>query len=741
MAEEHFRYRRWAEGPREGELALGTEVALVVDAPPTALMTQAVADFATFCERCMQFKLGESAAGGQAIRLRLTGSLPEPYDVLDPAGETFTLEISPAGVLLEARHERGLLHGTHYLERLMADRGGPYLQPGRRQMAPQFMPRMTAGMGMQPENMDAYLSLLSHFGANGVHRGVNLHTYTRSSLLPALNSPGYEENIQRLRAWTEQLLRHGLDAYFVLHSAPLAADHSVFLDDPTRRGAPYKVSQDMAPQNVLCSSNETVLAYYEETVENLFREIPGAAGAVIIVGGEGFMHCYSRPYGDFEGHSSCRQCRDKAPAGEVVRLANRLAAAVKRAGQEKVLFAWPYSAFTWSGEADPGQLEWIAGLSEEVLVLSNFDTGSVDKQNRAGVVLYDYNIKSVGPSEVFQAQADQLQTAGRPVFAKTESNTTTVVNCLPYVPVHFRWHRRFQEMQALGVAGYMNQWHFYGPNGSLPEELQYHAVWSPAAETEELLARAAERDFGVTGETTEQVVEAWREMSEAWDDFPYSAMTAGEREFYFRGPLHYGPAQPLIFNEQDDYRLPSAFFGLRGDLVSVLLPEEREEAWRHPKPRYVSNLLLTLPYGTERYLELVSRCRTRWAHGVTRLQEALGPEPPERAQMELDICTLIEIHLTTAENVVRFYAARERLWREPLDVQGFRGVVAELSAILREEIANAERSLPVLEREFRVRPYNREMVEEKLRQCRLVVEEELPMFDSSVRFHVWYGFP
>ena len=71
-----------------------------------------------------------------------------------------------------------------------------------------------------------------------------------------------------------------------------------------------------------------VRACQQEAVESLFSAGPGVAGAILLIGGEGFMHCYSRPYGHFEGYSSCPHCRDKAPSGEIANLVNRMAAAV-----------------------------------------------------------------------------------------------------------------------------------------------------------------------------------------------------------------------------------------------------------------------------------------------------------------------------------------------------------------------------------------------------------------------------
>ncbi len=737
LESEHFRYRRFGPvEPAADEWRLPSRCSLRVDAPPTPLMEQAVADFTTFCQTCMQVEL-RPGHDGPGICLRLTGGGAERPGPLDPAGESFVIEVGPAGVEVTAPYERGLLHATHMLERLMADRGAPCLPIGRHDYAPRFMPRIS--LGSVPPT-PAYLALMSHFGANGVRFGVHLDAICPSRVIPELDAPGSAGRLRDLNARIAQLGRHGIDAYLCVSTSLLPPDHPAFRRDPTLAGAPYRVFDDMPLRHVLCTSHPDVQAYHAETVEALFRAVPEAAGAVFIIGGEGLMHCYTRPLGPFKGYSSCPRCQDREPAAAVAGFVNLVGAAVKRANPRGVAFAWPYSAFTWSG-ADRAQLRWIEGLSRDVEVLGNFDTNSSDERNGAGVVLYDYNIKSVGPSAVFREQARQTAKLGRRIFAKTESNATPSVHFLPYIPVHFRWRQRFREMADIGVAGYMGQWGFYGMNASLPEEMQVHAIWNPDTPDEALLTRAARRDFGLDAAAAGQVVEAWRTLSGAWDDFPYSAMTNGEREFYCRGPLHYGPAHPLIFNIQNRYNLPAAFFGLSGDLWAMSTPEERERLMREAKPRYVSELLMTLPYGVARYLELTTRCRQQWADGVAALKQALGPKPTERARMELDVCELIDIHLAAIEHTVRFHAAREHLWQTAVDVPAFKETMEHLKEVLRAEIANAERSLPILERDFRVRPYDADMVRAKIRQCRYVLEDELPIFDVTVRFHVWNDYP
>jgi hypothetical protein len=277
----------------------------------------------------------------------------------------------------------------------------------------------------------------------------------------------------------------------------------------------------------------------------------------------------------------------------------------------------------------------------------------------------------------------------------------------------------------------MGQWFFYGMNGSIPEELQYHSVWNPERTAEELLATIARRDFKLEGEAVNKALQAWRELSAAWTDFPYSAMTCGEREAYMRGPWYLGPSHPLIFNEQSAYGLDPGFFQRRGDLIESLSDSEIQAL--SGKPRYVCNTLFCLPFGTKEFLRLAKACRDAWDRGTLALVAACGEDPTPEALSELNVCRILSCHLHSLVNTAEFYSVREKLGAEPCPPEAFSAAFETLSEIVVREIANARTALPIVDGDPRLgygfnygEVYNPEMIRSKIRQCEFVLNKEIP---------------
>lgn len=739
LAGEHHRYGPAPARSDQGGLPLPTRVRIEAPEPAGPLTRRALAAFGKFLAQCLSTTVGPEAEF--VFRFALQPGLP-------PSG--FRSEVSEEGVSITAATEGGLLEATHYYERELIDRGGN-LPAGKLERHPTLATRFSEsvfapghhGVTNYPQET---IELMQHFGANALRRIVVLGDLWQSATLPELDAPERELSLADIRKEAGKAVEAGMDYFLILVCKALPADHEVFQNHPEIRGAREEIFLEETSgrgHHVLCSGHPLVHRAYGEVVTNIYKSIPELAGAIVLVGGEGFHHCYMRPAG--EELTNCPHCRDRDPHQQVAQLVNTLFAAVKAGTPRARLMAWPYGAFIWSRQ-DPTESAWIDHLEDGVEVLSNIATGEPDPTNDAGAILYDYNIKIPGPNERFAAQAQRCRERGLRFHVRTETNTTPDTFFVPHLPVHFRWYERFRAVRESGAAGFMGQWYFYGMNGSLPEELQYHSVWNPERKVEDLLATVARRDFGLEGSAVDEALRAWRLLSDAWDDFPYSAMTSGEREAYMRGPWYLGPAHPLIFNEQSRYELDSGFFLRRGDL-SELLPEGEVEALPG-KPRYVCNTLFCLPFGTREFLRLAVSCRDRWEQGTRALLAACGKNPTPEAEGELRVCQILACHLHSLVNTAEFLSVREQLGIVPSSAGSFQEAFKNLSQIVEREIANAQNALPLVESDPRLGfghnygpVYDGAMIRAKIRQCEFVLRKELPRISSVIRFHVWSQFP
>ncbi len=409
-------------------------------------------------------------------------------------------------------------------------------------------------------------------------------------------------------------------------------------------------------------------------------------------------------------------------------MVNGIAKAAHRAKPTAKVFVWPYSADFWSGD-DFAQTELIRHLSSEVCFLSNFETPYPYELNKAKSWVIDYNIRNIGPSQQFAVQSQDLADKGAPHYAKTESSTSVFFFSIPYIPVHYRWFERYQSLRESHVPGILAKWHFYGLTGSVPEELLCETVWEEDVDVDRVLGDIARRDFGDAN--IPLVLSAWRKLSEAWEKIPISHLLFGERHGYMKGPLWLGPAHPLIFDVQRDYSLSDRF--VKQDPGR---PFSRKPSGQPPLTtphQFSSDLLFTYPF-TPAAVESALRSGIRaWEAGLRVLERAMGSQPTPRAIMELDVCRTLAIILRTGLNVVRFYRTRDALLCGKGSEPMLRRRMQQLTRILDEEIDNAERALPVLERDPRIgytssygRPYSAEMVREKIRQCLYVRNVELP---------------
>jgi len=732
LTNEHFRYhRRVGEAPLADEIDLSGGYAIDLQVHETPLLTRMRRDFQEFMDKCMCAYVDNEADQAHTISFALAGASDD---------ESFSIGLSDEGIKIEAGGERGLLHASHYLERQFAFRGGPFAKKGVIARSPAFSPRISNTVFDAP---DEYLSLLSHFGVNGLRLAVCLWDYAGSHSVPELANPSRTENVERLNALCDKAAAHGIDIYLAVMTGFFSDDAPVFAKRPGMKGAllNYETPGD---RYCLCSSHPDTLLCYREAFADLAGAVPSLGGLALIVGGEGFVHCFTRPKAPPGRNTSCPRCAGRNPSEDVANLVNLAAESVHAVNSKVKVFAWPYSAFAWSGDADFAQVELIRNLNEDVLFLSNFDTPHAVRFGDSEAFLADYNIVNIGPSEQFKEQSRALEETGKAHYAKYEDAVEPGWFFLPYLPLPYRWIERTDRMKEWKVAGCMSKWEFYGFTGSIPEEILCEITWKSDTDPDELMTRIARRDFG---EVSDKILRGWKVLSDVWPRIPASHMIYGERQYYMKGPVYLGPAHPLIFDVQNRYGLGSRFFTLRGDASEILSESEIQELTKTSPPRYSSDLLFTYPFGAEAVEEDFKSAMDEWEAGVGLIAEALGDNPNERARMELNVCRILGMHLRAAWNVTRFYRARDSFFTSSGTRDTIDETMRRLTEILDDEIDNAKRALLILEDDFRIgygyhygQAYDVEMVRDKIRQCEYVRNVELPGLTSGILFHVYQQY-
>lgn len=727
--------------PEPDEVEIDSTWGLVFDLPETPLTKKTEELFRRFLKKCMNVSLGDS--GSKRIAFRID----ERIDGL----ENSVIQVDDDGVDVAVSHEKGALHAGMRMLKIFSERKAPFLARGRIENSPRFSRRITSTMfytsDLKLADVDEafphdYLALMAFHGVNGVFWEIDFHDYCGSNVLPELTCPDYLRNVEKLRSTVDRLAAYGIGMHFLYSVRVLPESHPLFQAHPEVKGAFVDIGKE-EKGFCLCSSNEKALNLYEDALEKLHRDVPGLAGPILLVGGERFTHCFTRPAPPLRNKTNCAACAKRKPAEVVANMVNRVAAAARKASPDAEVLCWPYSAFTWSGPEDDFQLELLKNLSAEVCSLANFSTGEIWPDS--GALLGDYNIMKPGPAARFKAQAAELAKRGKPIYAKAECSTTPFMFHVPYLPVLHRWAERakaLKEFRKNDVKGVFYHYRYYGFCGSVVDELAFASVWNDV-EFEDFLKRYCLREYG---EFSPDMLTGWRKMSDAWGMIPYSMALSGERQYYVKGPIYLGPAHPFVFTVQNDYGLKRGFTRIRG---SVLFPDvSDEERETLSVPAYASDLMFTWPMGVEKCEAALLRLHDAWTAGAKTFSDSFR-NPNDNAVLDAGICENIGIHFKTAHNLIRFYRQRDAFLSEGgANAAIIDEKTEEMKKILEEEIANCHRAIELLDKDPRLGygysygiVYDADMIREKIAQCEHVINVEMPKLASGLRFHMFGVYP
>ncbi|HZT32286.1 MAG TPA: hypothetical protein VFA33_20530 [Bryobacteraceae bacterium] len=686
--------------PAPGEVALdaGWSIAARSSSP---VVETAVREFREFLSVAMEAPVRSS--GGKTIAVAVGCGAPPPKP------EGFEITVAPGAIRVCGHDDRGAMQGLHYLENSMRLRRAPFVAAGRQQHAPRYSPRITCAPFDSKSELEApvdqytdgMLARISRGGFNAIWVWGDLDEVAHSDVYPELDQ-GARERQARLNRLISRASRYGIDVYMQLASRPLP--EAFYRRHPDVRGSALPAYGGV---NILCTSVPEVRAYLRSAVRDLMTSVPGLKGIMFIVGGEGFMHCYTR-------RNTCPRCSRRKPEETIAEFSTALFEGARSGNPRAAVALWPYSASnTWSRD-DTTQSRLIRRLPRGMILLTEFGKEGAISFGGTTIPAYDYPITIPGPSERFVTQAALAREQALGLWTKTEHAIALEFVQTPYIPVFFQWSERYRNMRAIAnLTAVFGNWMHYGFTPSRAADVFYWNIWEQSPDADDLLRRIARRDFGEAA--AGYAVQAWKSFSEAIRQYPFSGPVA-------MGPVQAGPSHPLFL---DPSYKPAHGAGRQ----------------------FKNDLNWTRPWGPELAIAQFDKMEKLWAPGVEELERCVAAADPDlraEARRELGVARALLASLRSARNVARFYLLRDQLAaaEKAGDKAHAREWITAMAAVAAAERDNARDSLPFVRADSRLGYansgkndqtgvarggiYSPASIEKKIAQVNRLLREQIP---------------
>lgn len=548
------------------EITIRQDWSIIVGADTDPLVGVMAEDLAVFLRERMGLRLSVNHEKEGAIGHTRAVVLTDHDRGNLSSHDSFTIRVAKDVVAVQGQNAAGLRDGVVRLVDWMAFRAAPILPVGEEIATP----RLAMRIGTVPR-MGTYRDLV-FMGYNGViisptdtSSATPFNAVSASRAIPELEHLHDPSLVQALAAKAREARRYGLKTYVSLSMWDFyPADAPIFANHPGLRGAEAYKHTDRPPAGyLLCTEDPLMRRYLAESIEGIFESIP-LDGALIIVGGEEFPHCFMRPSGVDKGHTNCARCEILGAETVVANLCNGLAQAARKANPEAILVAWPYSAKYFWG-ADDDQMAFIEKLKPGTALLTEVEKDeTLVKEGGVRKAIWDYSIDLIGPTERAKRQIAACKKAGVGVYLKSEPELAFEAAGLPYIPCVDRWFDRADALAASGADGaWVLAW--FRPNqGTTSAEVYKYAWWNPAPDRETLLTMLAKRIAG-SEKAAAHLRQAWKHVSAA---IPWSP----ELPPYFLGPYYLGPSHPMCADPEA--ALP-ACFEAKSEFAAHVLKEAR----------------------------------------------------------------------------------------------------------------------------------------------------------------------
>lgn len=571
------------------------------------------------------------------------------------------------GIIVCGLEERGVAQGCYYIEDSMNLNQGAVLEYQDVVRYSKFSPRMTHsgyGLDMFP---DAHLKAIAHSGMDAILLFVKDVDRTPHGYLD------FNELIWRAEGF-------GLDVY--------AYSYYVSEKHPDDEGA---------------------LEHYESTYGKLFKSCPGLKGVVLVGESMEFPskdpHTTGRPYYEstLENNPEGKPSPGWYPCYDYPQWLTMVKKVIRDKNPQADIVFWSYN---WGYVEADARLALIRNLPKDISLLVTyemFETFEISEEIEIRCV--DYTLFFEGPGKYFISEAEEAVKQGIRLYAMCNTGGLTWdIGVIPYEPAPYQWKRRYDGLlearEKWGLTGLMESHHFgYFP--SFISELTKWAYWSSSPTFDEIVFRIAVRDYGK--ENADKILEVWGYYSEGIRKY----ISTNEDQY---GPFRIGPAYPLLFLEEETIPSPPhVLFG--GNSICK------------PLYYYDPTKLSTLYYELESLGEMLELYE-RGNQILESIVKTLVGRRKEQGEKFLGLGKFIARSTKTTINVKKWFLLKLELLeragdknrictegnsiahiQKPGPMSSSReksDIVREMIALGEEEIANAESTIPLVERDSRL---------------------------------------
>ena len=625
----------------------------------------------------LDLPIAEKAAGPQ-IRIEVVENADR---------KAFGWEVSDREIRLSGTEDSIRRAGFH-LEDHLNLREGPFLQPGKQEFHPQFSPRMIhSGWGMD-EYPDSHLRAIAHAGFDSII------VFVKGMNRTAVGELDFNDLIRRAAV-------HGLGVYFYS-----------YLDT-------YKSPDDPDTDE-----------FFDQSVGTLFRECPEAKGLILV--GES---CYfptkdpranPAPKGTPK-HGDPRPVSGFFPCSDYPEWLDKVKKAVRKYAPEADIVFWTYN---WGKQPAPERIALIDSLPKDITLEATFEMFEIhrDRYPNHQMMQTDYSITFPGPGTYFTSEAEAAKRNGLKLYAMANTGGTTWdCGVMPGLPVPQQFFRRFDALlnqRKNGLAGLMDS-HHYGWFPTVVCECARWKFYNDKTDLNDLLRKIAVRDFGEAA--ADAVVEAWSMWSSAVDVY-----TPGFEDL--NGPFRIGPAYPFIFQTALYPHVEANMkFPVRPGASKTIL-----DLYYHPEQIY------GMTFCGRRVPEEIAcleRASGLWEQGCAKMADAMSRVPTEKqsgVRFQSGAGEFFRRTLRTAVHIKRWWLLNRKLEVE-YDFDAANAILDEMERIAREEAANAESAIPLVEydsrlgwepsMDYRCDP---DQIRWKLALMKNLIENTLPAYRATI---------